>query len=66
VKRRPAFFVGTLRRSRITTSIRALRLAIRSLQDPDGYMLEDFAYSARKIVDGTQDALYRHTSEHGC
>ena len=44
----------------------ALRLAIQSLQDSDGYILEDFAYSARKIVEGTQDALERHTSEHGC
>ena len=47
-------------------AIHALRLAIQSLQDPDGYILEDFAYSARKIVEGTQDALDRHTSEHGC
>lgn len=47
-------------------AIRVLGLAIRSLQDPGGYMLEDFAYSARKIVERTQDALERHTSEHGC
>ena len=47
-------------------AIRALGLALRSLHDPDGYMLEDFAYSARKIVEGSQDALDRHTSEHGC
>ena len=47
-------------------AIRALRLSIRSLQDPYDYILEDFADSARKIVEGTQDALDRHTSEHGC
>ena len=47
-------------------AIRALRLALRSLHDPDGYILEDFAYSARKIVEGAQGALDRHTSEHRC
>jgi hypothetical protein len=47
-------------------AIHALRLSIRSLPKPDGYMLEDFADSARKIVDRAWEALERHTSEHGC
>jgi hypothetical protein len=47
-------------------AIHALRLSIRSLQKPDGYMLEDFADSARKIVERAWEALERHASEHGC
>ena len=47
-------------------AIRALRLSIRSLHKSDGYMLEDFADSARRIVERAEDALKRHTSEHGC
>ena len=38
----------------------------RSLKKPDGYVLEDFADSARKIVEGAWEALERHTTEHGC
>ena len=47
-------------------AIHVLSVAIRSLKKPDGYVLEDFADSARKIVEGAWDALERHTSEHGC
>ena len=47
-------------------AIHALRLAIRSQKKPDGYLLDDFADSARKIVEYAWDALERHTSEHGC
>jgi hypothetical protein len=47
-------------------AIQALRLSIPSLQKPDGYLLEDFADSARKIVERAWEALERHTSEHGC
>jgi hypothetical protein len=46
-------------------AIHVLSVAIRSLKKPDG-VLEDFADSARKIVEGAWDALERHTSEHGC
>ena len=47
-------------------AIHVLSVAIRSLEKPDGYALEDFADSARKIVEDAWDALERHTSEHGC
>jgi hypothetical protein len=40
-------------------AIHALWLAIRSLQKPDGSALADFADSARKLVDGAQEALER-------
>ena len=43
-----------------------MSVAIRSLKKPDGYVLEDFAESAKKIVEGAWDDLERHTSEHGC
>ena len=45
--------------------IHVLSVAIRSLKKPDGYVLEDFADSARKMVEDSWDALERHTSEHG-
>ena len=47
-------------------AIHVLSVAIRSLKKPDGYVLEDFADSARKIVEGAWEALERHTTEHGC
>jgi hypothetical protein len=47
-------------------AIHVLSVAIRSLKKPDGYELEDFADSARKIAEDAWDALERHTSEHGC
>ena len=47
-------------------AIHMLSFAIRSLKKPDGYVLEDFADSARKMVEDSWDALERHTSEHGC
>ena len=47
-------------------AIHLLSVAIRSLKKPDGYVLEDFADSARKIVEGAWEALERHTTEHGC
>ena len=46
-------------------AIHVLSVAIRSLKKPD-CELEDFADSARKMVEGAWDALQRHTSEHGC
>jgi hypothetical protein len=47
-------------------AIHLLSVAIRSVKKPDGYLLEDFADSARKMVEDSWDALERHTSEHGC
>ena len=47
-------------------AIHVLSVAIRSLKKPNGYVLEDFADSARKIVEGAWEALERHTTEHGC
>ena len=47
-------------------AIHVLSLAIQTLKKPDGYVLEDFADSARKMVEDSWDALERHTSEHGC
>ena len=47
-------------------AIHVLSVAIRSLKKPDGYVLEDFADSARKMVEDAWDALERHTTEHGC
>ena len=47
-------------------AVHVLSVAIRSLKQPDGYVLEDFADSARKMVEDSWDALERHTSEHGC
>jgi hypothetical protein len=47
-------------------AIHVLSVAIRSVKKPDGYLLEDFADSARKMVEDSWDALERHTSEHGC
>ena len=47
-------------------AIHVLSVAIRSLKKPDGYVLEDFADSARKMVEDSWDALERHTSERGC
>ena len=47
-------------------AIHVLSAAIRSQKKPDGYVVDDFADSARKIVEDAWDALERHTSEHGC
>jgi hypothetical protein len=47
-------------------AIHVLSVAIRSQKKPDGYVLDDFADSARKMVEDTWDALECHTSEHGC
>jgi hypothetical protein len=47
-------------------AINALSLSLQSLEEPDGYTLEDFADSAMKIVENAQEELERHTSEHGC
>ena len=47
-------------------AIHVLSAAIQSLKNPNCNELEDFADSARKIVEGAQEALERHTSEHGC
>ena len=47
-------------------AIHVLSAAIQSLKNPNANELEDFADSARKIVEGAWDALERHTSEHGC
>ena len=47
-------------------AVHVLSVAIRSLKKPAGNELEDFADSARKIVEGAWDALQRHTIEHGC
>jgi hypothetical protein len=47
-------------------AIHVLSVAVRSLKKPDGNELEDFADSARKMVEDAWDALERHTSEHGC
>ena len=47
-------------------AIHVLSAATWSQEKPDGYVLDDFADSARKIVEATWDALERHTSEHGC
>ena len=66
MKRRPAFFVGALRESDYNRAIHVLSAAIRSLEKPDSNELEDFADSARKMVEEAWDALERHTSEHGC
>ena len=47
-------------------AIHELSLSLQSLQKLDGYILEDFADSARKMVEDAWDALERHTTEHGC
>ena len=47
-------------------AIHVLSVAFRTLKKPDGYVLEDFADSAKKIVEGAWDDLERHTSDHGC
>jgi hypothetical protein len=47
-------------------AIHVLSVAIRSQKKPDGYVLDDFADSARKMVEDAWDTLERHTSEHGC
>ena len=52
--------------SHYNLAIHVLSTAIRSLEKPDGNELEDFAVSARRMVEGAQDALERHTDEHGC
>jgi hypothetical protein len=45
-------------------AIHLLSVAIQSQKKRDGYVLEDFGDSARKMVENTWDALERHTSEH--
>jgi len=47
-------------------AIHVLHATIRSLKKSDGYVLEDFADSARKMVEDARDALELHTTEHGC
>ena len=47
-------------------AIHVLSTAIQSLKNPNCNELEDFADSARKMVEDSCDALERHTSEHGC
>jgi hypothetical protein len=47
-------------------AIHVLSAAIQSLKNPNGNDLEDFAASARKMVEDAWYALERHTSEHGC
>jgi hypothetical protein len=47
-------------------AIHVLSAALGSLEKPDANELEDFADSARKIVDGAREALERHSNEHGC
>ena len=47
-------------------AIQVLGAVIRSQKKPNGYVLEDFADSARKMVEDAWDSLERHTSEHGC
>jgi hypothetical protein len=47
-------------------AIHVLSAAIRSQKKPDGYVVEDFADSARKMVEDAWEALERHTGEHGC
>ena len=56
----------TAAQSDYNRAIHVLSVAIRSLRNPDGYVLEDFADSAGKMVEDAWDALERHTSEHGC
>ena len=40
--------------------------AIGVLEEPNADDLDDFADSARRIVENALVALERHTSEHGC
>ena len=40
--------------------------AIGVLEEPNADELDDFADSARRIVENAQEALERHTSEHAC
>ena len=47
-------------------AIHVLGDAIGVLEEPDAGELDDFAESARKIVENAWEALERHTSEHGC
>jgi hypothetical protein len=47
-------------------AINVLSAAIRALKKPNSNELEDFADSARKMVEDAWDALEGHTSEHGC
>ena len=47
-------------------AIQVLGDAIGALEEPNSDELDDFAESARKIVENAWEALERHTSEHGC
>jgi len=40
--------------------------AIGVLEEPNADDLDDFADSARRIVENAQEALERHTRKHGC
>jgi hypothetical protein len=51
--------------SHYNLAIHVLSTDIRSLEKPYGNELEDFAVSGRRMVEGAQDALERHTDEHG-
>ena len=47
-------------------AIHVLGDAIGVLEDPNADELDDFADSARRIVENAREALERHASEHGC
>jgi hypothetical protein len=47
-------------------AIHVLGDAIGVLEEPNSDELDDFAESARRIVERAQEELERHTSEHGC
>jgi hypothetical protein len=47
-------------------AVSVLSAALGSLEKPDADELEDFAASARKIVEGAEEALEQHTCEHRC
>ena len=47
-------------------AIQVLGDAIGVLEEPNSDELDDFAESARRIVEKAQEELERHTSEHGC
>jgi len=47
-------------------AIQVLGDAIGVLEAPNSDELDDFAESARRIVEKAQEELERHTSEHGC
>jgi hypothetical protein len=46
--------------------IQELTWRVGTLPKPDFKALQEFAKSARSLVDDAREALERHTSEHGC